>query len=1079
MRNIRPRRRGRPPKNTPNNSRFISSRTGRYEDEDEDSNQSSLSSNDKYSARTSRRSLRNSSQVEPKKRGRKRKVKNSDDEYYDEEPVNQDEVEDTDSEEENNYDDDLEDESETEEEDFEEDNKRPTRPARENALIFLDDTELPELVLPASSEDLLILNKELIRSLSIYEILRHFFNTLRLTPFRFEDFCVALLINEQTYLLSEIHIQLLKALIHEDDLIGTQHGPQEVRDSINIYLYLLDQITWPEVLRIYLSSDMKKNGKIINECLNDNYPFTTLEKKLTLLEYLCDEFLNTQIVRDMINYEGRTEHEEFCRVCLRNGEMLICEGCPAVFHLGCLDPPLKQVPDTDWFCPICKLNEITGVTDCVPEYEMQLPRQEPIGWDRHGRLYWFLARRIFVEDRKSGKVWYYSSRLQFDQLVSVLDSEYYETDLCQTINELHENIYQQLMITEKLTKLAKGTRKSYLEVINEELYFKQKSKLTEGLTDPNEIEKIKLELDTKLLLDDEDFRSGVQTRLKTGSLQPKSTDIKCKINVYNSIGRDDESYVVVQDDNTLIRTARKLLPTNYNQTSLYKLGLEGNYRNYQNIYNVEALAAGKIQVQDDRDKRRHLSHKFSLTPTSELKWGSYNIGKFSINPINGTETCLINNLRQALLYLESNLSQPYMHPNWKRHRERWVFGVANCLNPDAFATAMYVMESSIKPVLFNPCWNDLLGFTVLQRTTQLERDELKKKDKKSRDNNADLTIDLDASTSRFNPTGTGIKLVNGKLKHQIWKQKGEEYRLSGVGGWYWHNYARTQYKPIKPEIIELNGKNPPDIFEIIKPNYVYKAKDFQNTNSLDKLIDLRMEMLKFEEKINPTASVKNKFKCYSSNCTLNDYSQNYCCYSSSCRAEYYRLKYKLDASTPVELKKIVQIDGVEQYARKNVPFIFKISLPPSGRFLNGNFKSMLIPLNYELRQLGRLAGLYEVTGFSYNAKTNYAVWPYGLTPRPNFRTTWLYRTHYASTLHCIALQLRILWAAIRWDDLCTKPPASGTNTITTESEVQTIEILKRRDLPPFCLRSEYLIRTISVPLDLPVKINREVINFKN
>ena len=63
--------------------------------------------------------------------------------------------------------------------------------------------------------------------------------------------------------------------------------------------------------------------------------------------------------------------------------------------------------------------------------------------------------------------------------------------------------------------------------------------------------------------------------------------------------------------------------------------------------------------------------------------------------------------------------------------------------------------------------------------------------------------------------------------------------------------------------------------------------------------------------------------------------------------------------------------------------------------------------------------------------------------------------------------MQVLWASIRWDDLSTKPPTGGTNTITTETDITTTELLKRRDMGPFSLRSEYLVRKIVVPIGMP------------
>lgn len=52
---------------------------------------------------------------------------------------------------------------------------------------------------------------------------------------------------------------------------------------------------------------------------------------------------------------------------------------------------------------------------------------------------------------------------------------------------------------------------------------------------------------------------------------------------------------------------------------LFKLGMEGSYRSFANQYNSNTLALNKHQHAEDRDKRRHLSHKFSLTAASEFK----------------------------------------------------------------------------------------------------------------------------------------------------------------------------------------------------------------------------------------------------------------------------------------------------------------------------------------------------------------------------------------------------------------------------------------------------------------------------
>lgn len=100
----------------------------------------------------------------------------------------------------------------------------------------------------------------------------------------------------------------------------------------------------------------------------------------------------------IFHHSGNRDYDDHCRVCHRLGDLLCCETCPAVFHLECVEPPLVDVPPEDWQCNICKAHKISGVMDCVPDVEKNglLCRQEHLGFDRHGRKYWFLVRRVFM-----------------------------------------------------------------------------------------------------------------------------------------------------------------------------------------------------------------------------------------------------------------------------------------------------------------------------------------------------------------------------------------------------------------------------------------------------------------------------------------------------------------------------------------------------------------------------------------------------------------------------------------------------------------------------------------------------------
>ena len=62
-----------------------------------------------------------------------------------------------------------------------------------------------------------------------------------------------------------------------------------------------------------------------------------------------------------------------CRVCNSKDdedEMLLCDGCDAGYHTYCSEPPIKDVPEGDWFCPNCpekKEEEEEGSTPLSPE----------------------------------------------------------------------------------------------------------------------------------------------------------------------------------------------------------------------------------------------------------------------------------------------------------------------------------------------------------------------------------------------------------------------------------------------------------------------------------------------------------------------------------------------------------------------------------------------------------------------------------------------------------------------------------------------------------------------------------------
>ena len=50
------------------------------------------------------------------------------------------------------------------------------------------------------------------------------------------------------------------------------------------------------------------------------------------------------------------EHQEYCKACRQGGQLLCCAMCPSTYHLGCLNPPLLEIPDGVWVCPRCSVS---------------------------------------------------------------------------------------------------------------------------------------------------------------------------------------------------------------------------------------------------------------------------------------------------------------------------------------------------------------------------------------------------------------------------------------------------------------------------------------------------------------------------------------------------------------------------------------------------------------------------------------------------------------------------------------------------------------------------------------------------
>ena len=130
-----------------------------------------------------------------------------------------------------------------------------------------------------------------------------------------------------------------------------------------------------------------------------------------------------------------------------------------------------------------------------------------------------------------------------------------------------------------------------------------------------------------------------------------------------------------------------------------------------------------------------------------------------------------------------------------------------------------------------------------------------------------------------------------------------------------------------------------------------------------------------------------------------------------CKEDEGKMYSTTSTSGKVYLKRTTTVPGDRR--RKRAP----VKYPQCSTFQTRSKKrSALVLSQHELRRLARLGGKMSVSGFHHQAKANPQAWPYPCS-RPLFKTCWLFRTVNIRSLAAAALQLRIMWASLRWDDM--------------------------------------------------------------
>lgn len=120
---------------------------------------------------------------------------------------------------------------------------------------------------------------------------------------------------------------------------------------------LTDGSDWDEAKKAKFSEEIFKNRKNLSQvCKNMDIDMQTC------LTFYYREFKSStdyRLMKTIIDderYEKTARFEtnmDVCAVCDDGGELVICDECEGEYHLRCMRPPLKSVPEGHWECDEC------------------------------------------------------------------------------------------------------------------------------------------------------------------------------------------------------------------------------------------------------------------------------------------------------------------------------------------------------------------------------------------------------------------------------------------------------------------------------------------------------------------------------------------------------------------------------------------------------------------------------------------------------------------------------------------------------------------------------------------------------
>ncbi|VDM65464.1 unnamed protein product [Strongylus vulgaris] len=504
---------------------------------------------------------------------------------------------------------------------------------------------------------------------------------------------------------------------------------------------------------------------------------------------------------------------------------------------------------------------------------------------------------------------------------------------------------------------------------------------------------------------------------------------------------------------------------------------DNSFSKYNNLFVEHKYGEHPTTKKKIVDKKKYLCTKFSLMEDGEwaFEWSIakghtlYGSEKLQTLYVAWTIGKLLRKIPTELMQrkwptvyadFKKELDQP--NTSWKKLRE-----------------LLLRLECGMRRTLFLPQWWNNLGHTRLTRTTIEDRDRMMREAqrRKKEEREAVDVEDEDIIIVKHSRIPHGIS-------RELTRMRDEKYRLYGkgeLGGWLW--ISRTLVR-------KIHETPPPFVVGKQRQNTIGSGKKL---SSVDMLASKLMEWRSRQE----AANMQKNCVCYSPSCRIgipprpvcsNDASAGYqSCYSQECRQKELEVDGLLEVNPPcASLRPSTSTSAVVKAydptkirePRKGVlgedlPW----PLPEVNHFVAKGSKrtSIFVLPQVTLRRLAKTGGrkAIYVPSFSTTAKGNLQYWNYP-TPRPCFDLCWRWLTVNCASLHAVALQLRILWASIRWQDMKPEDDDPDRRIVTHFPDRDERRwITSHKEYAPPCIYERYRISIEVLPLDDDKEIEEE------